>query len=240
MSILIFGFAQVLHLIDPDTCQFIEINPVTYFKFPFLPLNRFSELAEYTVMNIEPVLSKDRNTFSGQGMISHKHVLADCWVTKTSELGINEDTVHCRTFMGAILSIGDPVMGLDLRNCNVNNPDLELMATEKIPDVVLVKKVYADKALRNRRRRWRLKRMEGLPHVDTESCNNEMMGFMEDLEEDAHMRQHVNLYKDKTKMPVDEDDEDDQGVPQVTLAEMLDDLEIGADATGGEGDVMDD
>ena len=54
------------------------------------------------------------------------------------------------------------------------------------------------------------------------------------------MRQHVNLYKDKTKMPVDEDDEDDQGVPQVTLAEMLDDLEIGADATGGEGDVMDD
>lgn len=231
---------QVLHLIDPDTCQFIEINPVTYFKFPFLPLNRFSELAEYTVMNIEPVLSKDRNTFSGQGMISHKHVLADCWVTKTSELGINEDTMHCRTFMGAILSIGDPVMGLDLRNCNVNNPDLELMATEKIPDVVLVKKVYADKALRNRRRRWRLKRMEGLPHVDTESCNNEMMGFMEDLEEDAHMRQHVNLYKDKTKMPVDEDDEDDQGVPQVTLAEMLDDLEIGADATGGEGDVMDD
>ena len=218
----------------------MEVNPVTYFKSPFLALNRFSELVEYTVMNIEPILSKDRNTFSGQGKISHKHVLADCWVTKSSQLGVNEDTVHCRTFMGAILAIGDTVMGLDLRNSNVNNPDLELMSADKIPDVILVKKVYADKTFRNRRRRWRLKRMEGLPHLDTESCNNEYVGFMEDIEEDPTMRQHVNLYKDKTKMPVDEHDDDDAGMPQISLAEMLDDLEIGEDATGGEGAVMDD
>merc|ERR1712096_525733 len=107
--------------------------------------------------------------------------------------------------MGAILAIGDTVMGLDLRNSNDNNPDLELMSADKIPDVILVKKVYADKTFRNRRRRWRLKRMEGLPHLDTESCNN---------------------------------DDDDAGMPQISLAEMLDDLEIGEDATGGEGAVM--
>ena len=31
------------------------------------------------------------------------------------------------------------------------------MAADKIPDVVLVKKVYAEKALRNRKRKWKLK-----------------------------------------------------------------------------------
>ena len=69
-------------------------------------------------MEIEPILAKDRNTFKGQGKVSHKHILADCWVTKTSELGVSDDSVHCRTFMGGILSIGDAVLGLDLRNCS--------------------------------------------------------------------------------------------------------------------------
>ena len=219
---------QILHLIDPESCQITEVSASTFFKTPFLPLNKFSDLVEYTVMEIEPVLAKDRNKFAGQGKISNKHILADCWVTKTSELGINDDTVHCRTFLGAILSIGDAVLGLDLRNSNVNNPELEKLSADKIPDVVLIKKVYGDKALRNRRRKWRLRRMEGLPHMDTESCNNEYVGFMEDIEEDAGMRQYINIYKDDTKrMPVDEDDELTAETPQVTLAEMLDDLDIG-------------
>ena len=191
---------------------------------------------EYTVMNIEPILAKDRNTFTGQGKVSHKHILADCWVTKTSELGVSDDSVHCRTFMGGILSIGDAVLGLDLRNSNVNNPELEKLSADRTPDVVLIKKVYADKALRNRRRRWRLKRMEGLPHMDTESCNNEYVGFMEDIEEDPAMRQYINIYKDKDRMPVDEDDETVPDMPQVTLAEMLDDLDIGAEAGLGSED----
>merc|ERR1712111_334261 len=158
-------------------------------------------------------------------------------VTKTSELGINDDTVHCRTFLGAILSIGDAVLGLDLRNSNVNNPELEKLSADRTPDVVLIKKVYADKALRNRRRRWRLKRMEALPHMDTESCNNEYVGFMEDIEEDPAMRQFINIYKDKERsMPVDEDDEVGADTPQVTLAEMLDDLDLAMDTTDGDGD----
>ena len=40
----------------------------------------------------------------------------------------------------------------DLKNTNVNDDNLEKMAVDKIPDVVLVKKVYAEKSLRVRRR----------------------------------------------------------------------------------------
>mgnify|MGYP002054708265 CR=1 FL=1 len=67
---------QILHLIDPETCQITEVNATNYFKHPFLPLNKFKDLVEYTVMELEPVLAKDRNKFAGQGKISHKHILA--------------------------------------------------------------------------------------------------------------------------------------------------------------------
>ena len=46
-----------------------------------------------------------------------------------------------------------------------------------MPDVVLVKKHFADKALRNRKRKWKLKHMEGFPHMETESCNEEFADF---------------------------------------------------------------
>jgi len=229
--------SQAVHLIDPNTCQFVDVTASSYFKAPFLSLCRQRDLVEYTVMNVEPIRQKDRKTFAGQGKISQKHVLADCWVVKSSELGINDDPIHCRTHLGHVLNIGDSVLGLDLKNSNVNNPELEKLPTDKMPDVVLVKKHYADKALRNRKRRWKLKQMEGFPHMETESCNDEFQDFAADLEEDPNMRQNVNIYLDKNRIPVDED-EDDAECPQITLAEMLDDLDIGQDATGEEGGEM--
>ena len=45
------------------------------------------------------------------------------------------------------------------------------------------------------------------------------------------------MIRSKLPVPVDEDD-DDTGVPQISLAEMLDDLDIGEDATGDPGDFM--
>jgi len=230
--------SQSVHLIDPNTCQFADVTAMTYFKQPHQSLCRQKDLVEYTVINIEPIRLKERHTFSGQGRISQKHQLADCWVVKSSELGMTDDTVHCRTFMGFILNVGDTALGLDLKNSNVNNPELEKMPTDKIPDVVLVKKLYQEKAVRNRKRKWKLKHIEGFPHMDTSSVEDEYDAFRADIEEDPTMRQHVNIYKDKRKIAVDEDDADDAECPQITLAEMLDDLEIGEDATGGEGAEM--
>jgi len=218
--------SQAVHLMDPNTCQFVDVNATTYFKQPFLSLCRQRDLIEYTVINIEPITLKDRAKFSGQGKVSSKHVLADCWVVKSSQLGVDENPTHCRTYLGHVLNIGDSVLGLDLKNSNVNNPELEKMSIDKVPDVVLVKKHYADKALRNRKRRWKLKHMEGFPHMDTESCNDEFGDFEADLEEDPNLRQNVNIYLDKNKIPVDED-EDVGDCPQITLAEMLEDLELG-------------
>lgn len=49
----------------------------------------------------------------------------------------------------------------------------------------------------------------------------------------------LTMFRSKLPLPVDEDD-DDTGAPQISLAEMLDDLDIGVgeDATGDTGDDM--
>ena len=125
----------------------------------------------------------------------------------------------------------------DLKNSNVNDPNLEKMSGETLPDVVLVKKVYAEKSVRNRRRKWRLKHMEGLHQVGSSGSmsdgGNEYNDFLEDLEEDPELRKNVNVYKDTNKisseMPVDQDSVSDGEIPHITLAEMLDDLDIGSE-----------
>lgn len=112
----------------------------------------------------------------------------------------------------------------DLKNTNVNDDNLDKMAADKIPDVVLVKKVYAEKSLRNRRRKWKLKHIDGL-HAETASVAEDYNNFLEDLEEEPELRQNINIYKDAKKMiNVDETEESGEEVPQVTLAEMMDDL----------------
>merc|ERR1712083_823792 len=109
------------------------------------------------------------------GPLSQKHMLADCWVVRTADLGLTDNTVHCRTFLGHILNVGDAVLGLDLKNSNVNNPELEKLSTDKIPDVVLVKKHFADPAAQvEAQAHGRLP-----PHGH--SCNDEFNDFAADL-----------------------------------------------------------
>lgn len=62
-------------------------------------------------MDIEPIMDKERKCFPGQGAISNRHVLADIWVVKASELGMNDNTIHTRTHLGHVLKPGDSVMG---------------------------------------------------------------------------------------------------------------------------------
>ena len=40
-----------------------------------------------------------------------QHCLADVWVTRTSEVGLNDAQYHCRTHLGHLLRAGDLVMG---------------------------------------------------------------------------------------------------------------------------------
>lgn len=227
-----------IHLINPSNGQVAEINGSTYWREPFASICGPKQLLEYVVMNVEYISEKDRPRFSGQGTLSDKHALADVWLVKSSELGLTEDHHHCRTHLGHIIKPGDSVLGFDVSNSNVNDKNFEKIKPESLPNVVLVKKMYSDKATRQRRRKWMLKHLSSETEDAAFAMDKDYTDFLEDLEEDPAYRKNVDIYKDKDKILVDTDETDDEDVPRITLQEMLDDLHLTEDATGEDGAPM--
>ena len=178
--VVVRKISRKLHFIDPDTCQIGDMSAVDYFKKPFYPIACFQNLKEFTVMNIQTIPFKDQNNFSGQGKVSSRHTLADVWVVKSSELGLTEDGgTHCRTFLGEHLDVGDTVLGVDLRNINVNNPELDKIAKDKIPDIILVKKLSDDENSDEIRILKSLSHLEGFPAIEADS--SDLQNLLQDL-----------------------------------------------------------
>lgn len=220
---LILRVANTVHLIDPWTGQLAELNSTVYYRAPFDAVCNPRQLTEYIVMDVEPI--KNQKTFPGQGKLSNKHIVCDVWLVRASELGINDNTTHTRSHIGYLLKPGDSVMCYNLEDANINDPNFEKMDKDKVPDLVLVKKLYGDTSGREGVRNWKLK------HLDEEATNldhgtRDYREFLEDLEEDPDYRQQVNIYKDSVKqqMAVDTNDMVDPSIPRITLEEMLDDL----------------
>ncbi|XP_064418298.1 60S ribosomal export protein NMD3 isoform X2 [Latimeria chalumnae] len=221
---------STIHLIDPNTLQIAEVDGGTYWRCPFRSLCHPRQLEEFIVMDIDRV--RDRKQGAGAGMRSSKHMLADTWVQKTSELNTDQQ-YHCRTHLGHLLTHGDLVLGFDLANSNINDELVNKMNPHEVPDVVLIKKRF-DRSKRLHRRNWKLKGLEREKEgMDTDE-ERQYQDFLEDLEEDEVIRKNVNIYRDASKIPI-ESDTDDDGAPRISLAEMLDDLCISEDATGTEG-----
>lgn len=153
---------------------------------------------------------------------------------KSSEIGSTEPS-HTLTHLGHLLNPGDLILGFDLANANLNEPNYEKYERShqgKIPDVIIVKKYYGDRTVRHRRRQWKLKQLTTEQGSVDGDNRGDYLALMDDLEEEPMLRQNVNIYKDEMKissqMAVDEDDEEniDHSCPQITLQEMLDDLVI--------------
>ncbi|XP_058520006.1 60S ribosomal export protein NMD3-like [Ochotona princeps] len=223
---------SAIHLIDPNTLQVADVDGSTFWSHPFNSLCHPKQLEEFIVMECSIV--RDLKRSAGAGMISKKHTLGEVWVQKTSEMNTDKQ-YFCRTHLGHLLNPGDLVLGFDLANCNLNDEHVNKMNSDKVPDVVLIKKSY-DRSKRQRRRNWKLRELtKERENMDTDD-ERQYQDFLEDLEEDEAIRKNVNIYRDST-IPV-ESDTDDEGAPRISLAEMLEDLHISHDATGEEGASM--
>lgn len=75
-----------------------------------------------------------------------------------------------------------------MKTANMNDRNLDAIKDEKIPDVVLIKKIYPN---RLRKRNWMLK------HIEDPQDNREYRDFLDDLEDDKDFRQNVNIYVGK-------------------------------------------
>jgi nonsense-mediated mRNA decay protein 3 len=151
--LLCYKIGTSVCLMDPQTLQTADISGPIYWRSPFTSLADAPELVEFIVMDIEP--TSQRNG---------KWKLGEATVAKASDLGSNDRTYFTRTHLGGLLQPGDSAMGYLLDGANFNNPHYEAIEqsstySSTLPDVVLVKKHF-QRRRKNRRRDWKLKRMD--------------------------------------------------------------------------------
>lgn len=166
---------------------------------------------EFIVLDIElsgPTKGKlalaDAQVAPANGFGSH--------VADDMDMDGNTDRIyHTRTHLGGILQPGDTVLGYHLTRANFNSDDYATLNSDRIPDVILIKKTYPARRKKNKPRAWRLKSMAKEVEEDTQTDRKGMIGkmggrdqkkveqdyelFLRDLEEDPEMRSAVNLYK---------------------------------------------
>jgi len=195
-----------LHLVDPFTAKYVELNSAAYWRNPFTPFSSAKQLVEFTVLDCE----KNNET------IKSKFCQADVYLMRNNEMSGSDTHFHCRTHLGHIISAGDTVRGFDFTASNLNDPNIELMQKDNIPDVVLLKKVYDDMEIRRKKRNWKLKE---LPIEHTNGYDE----FLDDLDEDKEFRTGINIYKDRMK---EQNLTAGENYPCVGLEEMLDDLNM--------------
>ncbi|TQS34527.1 hypothetical protein Golomagni_05084 [Golovinomyces magnicellulatus] len=227
---LCYRVGTSVNILDPNTLQTADISTQIYWRAPFTPLADIQELVEFIVMDIEPIAAP-----------KGKWLLAEATVARASDFGVNNQTFYTRTHLGNIIHPGDSVMGYLLTGTNFNNPQFDDIEeshsySSQIPDVILVKKLYARKK-KSKSRNWRLKHMardEGdlLPKkADQEKANRDYEMFLRDVEEDPELRQTFALYKNQQAIRDEEDinametDDEDDEVPRINMDELLEEFD---------------
>lgn len=227
---LCYRIGNSINILDPQSLQTAEISCPIYWRAPFKPLADVQELVEFIIMDIEPL-----------GPTKGRWALAEATVARASDLGSNDKTFYTRTHLGNVVHPGDSVMGYMMTGTNFNNPQYDALEesnnyASKIPDVMLVKKLYARKK-KSKNRNWRLKRMgkeegEVLPRKqDQEKMDRDYEMFLQDVEEDPELRQTLALYKaqqaqkEADAMSVAETSDGEDETPKIDMNELLDEFD---------------
>jgi len=235
---------QTIQLIDFQTLDYIELQKEQYWRQPFGPVSDKVPLKEYMVMEVEP-----QTPPKTAGVKSKRHELSQVWIVPTDKLGSadTDNWLFVKTHLGRLFNTGDLCMGYDVKNSNVSEQSFDAyrhkMGDDKLPDVIIVKKSYGNTWKRNKRRQWKVKRLD-VEETESrigndEAREKEMLEFLNDVEEDEVIKDTVNKYRDPTKQDDGANEEDDDeladDMPELTLAEMLDDLDLKGNG-GGAGD----
>ncbi|KAG0144180.1 hypothetical protein CROQUDRAFT_108688 [Cronartium quercuum f. sp. fusiforme G11] len=207
-----------VHLIDPLTLQSIDLQSQVYWRNPFSPLASISSCIEFIVLDIEPATFPTKQC--GQFLLS------DAQVSPLSS-SLDSDTIfHTRTHLGSVLKPGDTVLGYHLINSNFNEPNFNLLKSNKIPEIILIRKTYPNRRKKNKPRNWKLRSIAkevNQDNIETQDVGlgrkinkNELLKkggrgmneiakveadyemFLRDLEEDPELRQNVQLFKSET------------------------------------------
>eukprot|EP00747_Dinoflagellata_sp_TGD_P163207 gnl/TRDRNA2_/TRDRNA2_181637_c0_seq1.p1 gnl/TRDRNA2_/TRDRNA2_181637_c0~~gnl/TRDRNA2_/TRDRNA2_181637_c0_seq1.p1 ORF type:complete len:533 (-),score=124.40 gnl/TRDRNA2_/TRDRNA2_181637_c0_seq1:284-1882(-) len=256
---LCYKVSTTVHLVDPLTCQGVDIPSTEYWSKPVYSVCNRKHLTEFVVLNVELV---DRGEVAGPAGTAPKHhlagrgkfLLADIEVAKASDFGVNDNRVITRSHLGRALRVGDSVLGYDLRTVSVSGIDSEpIEEMQNRADVFLVRKHYK----KRKGRKWDVQRLDrekeegNMIAVDDEQ---DMEDMRRDLEEDVELRKNVNMFRNENVKETKstqarraaeealqagsssaqaeqggDDEEEDEDAPEVPLAELLEGLTLETD-----------
>jgi len=243
--VLIKSISAGIHIVDPVTGERQEINTEKYWRDEFGALMNTRQLIRFVVLSIEPILSHQR--VSAKRRKTDKKIrMAECTIARERDFGVVDTQFICVSHLGHVLREGDVVLGYDLTNAQLSIDEGTLNGKD-LPDVILVRKQYANK----KDRIWTLKNLEvegqqELTTKEKQAMEDDYEEFMQEIEGDKEMRANIKLYKNQVKDISNEkggvtnqqkngnngndvDDEDDDCVDddEIRLEELLDELEIG-------------
>jgi len=229
-----------ISLVDPTTIQGTEVPKQKYYEHPFYTICTRRHLTDFMVINVE----KEQQINDGKQQKGHlKHFApAQIELARMVDFGKNDERVIIKSHMGKHLQPGDEVLGYDLRTINTSGIDDVVIKDASNIQVILVRKKFrTTQKKRQERRKWKLRRMalqndEGnVKNKENRRDEQDFADFQDDLEEDAELRRDVNIYRDPKRMQqedtsMEDSDEDDESVPEIPLAEMLEGLDLNEDS----------
>ena len=112
LTVFSFCFANVLDfstLFIFLTCH--ELSRVELHRNDLKENNKKKVSARFELVRIQVIRSKLHYFCL---LTYFQHVLADAWVARMQDLGVNDTQYHCRTHLGHLLKTGDTALGYEL------------------------------------------------------------------------------------------------------------------------------
>lgn len=216
-TVLVRNISNVIHLIDPTSGQTAAMSPDVYWRDPIAPVITAarSRMTRYVVLGREPVVL-ERNASKKHATRKQRSKLASITVAKEDDLGVNDVQYEERSHIGYLFKAGDVCLGYDMTETQLVDDEAEEARTGgKIPDVVIVRKLYGGAATgdddsAHKMRIWKLQRLDvdvaaitaaleggNKRRKDVEMDDIDEEDFMREVEADREMRNHINLYKNE-------------------------------------------
>jgi len=244
--VIVRNVSSLIHLLDPRTGQTASMNADVFWREPFRPLITAarSRMTRYMILGKEAVFLR-QNASKRASSKKQRSRLALVTMAREDDMGKDDTQFEEQSHIGYLLKSGDICMGYDLKETQFVDDEAEqLRAAGKLPDVVMLRKLYGGAALGGgdaaKKRIWRLHRLE----VDAADANptgrgaknaaaNDEMDeedFMQEVEADKDMRQQMNIYKNNRRKKASDDDmldsDDENDDQRIQLEELLDGLDL--------------
>jgi len=252
--VIVKAISNVIHLLDPLTGQTAQLIGEAYWRDPIRPVITAarSRMTRFVVLGKEPVVLQ-RNVSKRTTTRKLRNQLATLTVAREDDLGVNDVQFEENSHIGYLMKSGDVCLAYDLTETRFVEDDAEEMrSTGKLPDVIVVRKLYggvaANEGDASKKRIWQLQRLDVEVADDLKSARAVKMkgeaddmdeeDFMREVEADKEMRSQMNLYKsDLLKKKIqegsnetmqedgaDDDDDDEEDDQEIKLEELLDGL----------------